>query len=462
VKIETSREELRQALELCAKLANRKSSQKALRCVRLDAKDGELWLSATDLEEWLCVRAPKARCEGAGGVAADLAELRLFVKEACAAEIALESSADGAALTLAAGPEGMRVERVLKASPLEEWPEWPKAPERLLPLDPAFAKAVREAAPSSAGKDFRRALGCVYVAEGLAVATDGHHLVALPCPSPFAEALLLKPSKLLGQMKGALRAGLTKDSQGNGASWLRVEGEGFRWTAKLSDAQFPDWRQVVPDEKALLKSVSFDATGATELLRAIPALKSAEGALGFRCSAEAVFAGASGEQASFKTGAKFSGGDKFEIELSASNLSRALELGMSELRLSDAFSPALFKGPDGAFMASMPLRRKQAARPSWTMEEKLETQAKETAPEPARTAFAVSSPKQAAPENGAEPFEELFKAAEEAKLSARASYEAVAEFARKLREVHSALKRKERERKSTRELIEKIKAASGF
>ena len=61
-----------------------------------------------------------------------------------------------------------------------------------------------------------------------------------------------------------------------------------------------------------------------------------------------------------------------------------------------------------------------------------------------------------------DPFEELIKSAEEAKTAARSSYDLASQFARKLHEVQGSLKRKEREQKATKELIEKLKIASGF
>ena len=68
------------------------------------------------------------------------------------------------------------------------------------------------------------------------------------------------------------------------------------------------------------------------------------------------------------------------------------------------------------------------------------------------------------PQNNAQPdpFDELMRSAEEVKAASRASYDAASQFARKLKEVQANLKRKDREQKATKELIEKLKQASGF
>ena len=182
-----------------------------------------------------------------------------------------------------------------------------------------------------------------------------------------------------------------------------------------------------------------------------------------RCGPGGVLAGGS-----FRTDAVFNGIKELEIELSAVNVSRALGLGMRELKMSDAFSPVLFKDGKGAFMASMPLRQKAVQKPIPNKEESPMTKQSVTAPQqpqaPAPVAAqgfnVVHSQQPNAPQ--ADPFEDLVKSAEEVKGAARASYEAASQFTRKLRELQASLKRKEREQKSTRELIEKLKTASGF
>ena len=73
--------------------------------------------------------------------------------------------------------------------------------------------------------------------------------------------------------------------------------------------------------------------------------------------------------------------------------------------------------------------------------------------------FTVTKPQA---EQSLDPFEDLMKSAEDVKTAARTSYEAASQFARKLKDVQASLKRKDREFKSTREIIEKLKMASGF
>jgi len=484
MKVGVSREALKWALELASKVVNQKSPREELRCVRIEATAGKAFVHATNLEEWLTLHLDGASVEHEGSCVASLAELRAFVKDAQPKNfIAIES--DGIAVKAATEINGISIPRGIKSASLDDWPEFPKRPEQLFKASGEFLEAIRRAAPSTGSKDFRRALGCVYVSEGLAVATDGHHLVALPCGSPFGESILVKPSKLLesGHINGDCQVGLDLPEKGKGGR-LTVVTDSFTWTTTLSDADFPNWRQVVPNHKAIPLVVQFDEKSAKDFLRAIPALKSGEGAIGLRCGQDSVLAGSSCAVAAFKTDAAFNGAKPFDIELSASNLRRALELGLYELRMADAFSPVLFKDSRGAFMASMPLRQKSISNQTLTIKENEDMNKQETASQAGSTTSASAQPESQTsashiattspePERSfsvvrsaggiqADPFDELLKSAEDVKAAARTSYEAASQFARKLKELQASLKRKDREQKATKELIEKLKMASGF
>ena len=478
MRISVGRENLKWVAEVASKVVNLKSPKEELRCVRIEAKAGKAFVQATNLEEWLTIPLDGAEIEAEGACVVNLAELRAFVKDAQPKNfIAIES--DRVAVKAMTEISGISIPRGIKSGSLEDWPEFPKRPAQMDRATGEFLEAIRKAIPSTASKDFRRALACVYVSEGLAVATDGHHLTALPCASPFGESVLVKPSKLLesGHINGDCQVGLDLPEKGRGGK-LTVVTDSLMWTTSLSDADYPNWRQVVPSHKAMELTVLFDAKSAKEFLRAIPALKSNESAIGLRCSIkDGVFAGSNAETAAFLTEAKFSRINSFSIELSAANLSRALELGLYELKMTDAFSPVLFRDERGGFMASMPLRMKTAGKASIaTSSTTPTTPQKEEVPmtkqnvktqqtstqsnaSTASQGFTVTKPQA---EQSLDPFEELMKSAEDVKAAARTSYEAASQFARKLKDVQASLKRKDKEFKSTREIIEKLKMASGF
>lgn len=83
-----------------------------------------------------------------------------------------------------------------------------------------------------------------------------------------------------------------------------------------------------------------------------------------------------------------------------------------------------------------------------------------TVPQPVeqKPGFQVVGGKQ---ENG-EVFEEAASAVETLKASIKAIYDGVADLQRKLKDAQKAIKNKEREYQSTKQLITKLRTASGF
>jgi len=472
MRISLSRESLKQALELCSKVVNGKSPREELRCVRIEAKAEKAFIQATNLEEWLTLVSSEAKVVAEGTCVVDLAELKAFVKDAQPKRF-IEIESDGGAVKAATEINGVSIARGIKAQKLEDWPVFHQRPEKMFKASSSFLEAIRQAAPSTSSKDFRRALACVYVSEGLAVATDGHHLTALPCPTPFKESVLVKPSKLIesGLVKGVCQVGLELPEKGKGAGKLTIETDSLTWTTALSDAEYPNFRQVVPNERTMPISVLFGENGAAMFLKAIPALKSSEGSIAISCRHEGVFAGNGKDNAKFNTGAGSNAAKEFNIELLAANLERALELGMRELKMTDSFSPVLFKGEHGAFMASMPVRAKNSVNPIPKKEESPMSKQNvqpQTTPQTQAPAINAGSNgfmvNRTQPQNtqAVDPFDELMRSAEEAKASARTNYENASQFVRKLRDVQSFIKRRDKEAKATREIIEKLKTASGF
>ena len=219
MKISVVKENLKWALDVVGKAVNAKSPREELRCLRIEAKNGKAFIQATNLEEWISIPLDAAKIETEGACIVNLAELRAFVKDAQPKKfIEIESESDGTAVKAATDINGNSIAKGIKAANIEDWSEFPKVPSQMQKTTSDFLSTIREVAPSSSSKDFRRALACVYVNEGMAVATDGHHLVALPCNTPFGENFLIKPTKLLesGYVNGECKVGLDLPEKGKG------------------------------------------------------------------------------------------------------------------------------------------------------------------------------------------------------------------------------------------------------
>jgi DNA polymerase III sliding clamp (beta) subunit (PCNA family) len=132
----------------------------AIRCVRIEAKDGKATVSATNLEEWIEFKLEAVGIEREGACLANLADLRSFLKDAQPRRC-VEIESDGAALKLATAINGNSIAKGIQSGELSEWPVFPKEPAQIVKASPEFMEAIRRAAPSSVGLRLRgQRTGC--------------------------------------------------------------------------------------------------------------------------------------------------------------------------------------------------------------------------------------------------------------------------------------------------------------
>ena len=167
-------------------------------------------------------------------------------------------------------------------------------------------------------------------------------------------------------------------------------------------------------------------------------------------------------------------------------LLRAFELGFTELRFSDACSPFVFKGEAGLYVF-MPIRNVKDMEVYWKKlgltfkqeenmsEKKTETAAnlnKEEKQMNERTAATATVQQAVEPKppfqvvggklESGEVYDEALSTIETIKASIKAVYDGAADLQRKLRDAQKAIKNKEREYQSTKQLITRLRTASGF
>jgi hypothetical protein len=173
-------------------------------------------------------------------------------------------------------------------------------------------------------------------------------------------------------------------------------------------------------------------------------------------------------------------------------LLRAFELGFTELRFSDACSPFVFSGGAGLFVF-MPIRNVKEMEVYWkklglpfNQEENMSEKKTETAAnhnkeekqmnekaEVTVTQTAVPTVQQEVEQKppfqvvggkleSGEVYDEALSTIETIKAAIKAVYDGTADLQRKLRDAQKAIKNKEREYQSTKQLITKLRTASGF
>ncbi|NBN64160.1 DNA polymerase III subunit beta family protein [Pannonibacter tanglangensis] len=241
MRIVTTAGQLRAALNLVAPVVSRAGAAPVLTCVLLNGAT----VTATDLTVEARAEFDASQADGAGVV--QIQPLRRLL---CTMDrgqvITLSRETHLVAVTLEHG----RGRVVLPGIDVAEWPHMDFAYGGLSrQADEQLARAVARCLPFVSAEKTRYYLNTVLLAEGVAVATDGWRLAVEPtgfhCDGALA-TLLLPISA--AQRVAALRGGV--DVVAGEGGHVRFVVPGLTVTVKLVDAEYPNWRRVVPADPA--------------------------------------------------------------------------------------------------------------------------------------------------------------------------------------------------------------------
>ncbi len=473
--------------------------------VRIRAKAGAISVSGTDLGQWLEYRTNAETAEPADWIV-ELAKLREFVNGSGGkCMLTMEPAADNA-LKVSFDVAGQRVERVFPSTPADEWPVFPACPQELTPVKADLFAAIRDAMPSASRDMTRRVLHSVLLCRDSVVATDARHLVRLDCAAPLEDPVIVPVTK-------PLASGLLKDDGAmavtgkDGVLLVHFESGAWRYMVKSVEGCYPNYRQVIPDGDRLVMKVRFTDADVESLTKALPAFEKGDDLDGV-----ALYAGAKGVRflttkpggtAMLETQAACEGPQEHSVVVfDRSFLLRAFELGLNELRFGVGHMGMVPTGSRGT-MVYMPLRvnnvgeyfkrlgiEYKPTEENTDMTKKNEVGAPQAVPQ--QTADQEQKPQAEAPAqkpqeqqpkpesatslrmtggngtnglngNGsADPFEQLQAAVVELKNAAKAFNDAINGLQRKIADAQRAVKQKEKDFKSTRDILDKLKSAANF
>jgi DNA polymerase-3 subunit beta len=251
MRLTAQRDELASKLALVSRAASSKSTIPVLGQVRLDATSGVVELAATDME--LSLRIPvEATIEDPGAVvlprlAADI------VRSLSDGPVTLDHRANEGVVGLTGGQSSFSL-NCLQAA---DFPDLPpdEGSGITLPVEPFVVTADRVARAASRD-DTRPVLTGVLVRIGpdgiTMVATDSYRLAAMQTPLPAPpgdqrEAII--PARALqevGRLAAAMKADEMELVITDAQALFRLGGG--RMTSRLIDGQFPDYRQLIPDQ----------------------------------------------------------------------------------------------------------------------------------------------------------------------------------------------------------------------
>ena len=136
-----------------------------------------------------------------------------------------------------------------------------------------FTELLSLAAPVVNRNEYRRVLQGINLSTDGITATDGRQLLHLDCQLNLEKTLTIPfPSVLLAMR--SKEAGLLKTWK----NLFQIEIGNVKWTGKLIEGQYPDWRTVIPAEQNLDYSITLhEPEKVVEWVKMIPSQKTTNG-----------------------------------------------------------------------------------------------------------------------------------------------------------------------------------------
>lgn len=252
MKFTAAREALLKPLQAVIGVVERRQTMPILSNVLIIARDGQLAVTATDLEVEL-VAQTEIEAESDGEITVSGRKL-LDICRALPEGSDVKISLSGEKLSVRAG----RSKFNLVTLPAAEFPvvDDIKANQTITVSQASLGRLIEKTHFSMAQQDVRYYLnGMLLETAGKhlrAVATDGHRLAL--CQAELAGGEL-SDQQVIVPRKGVLELQRLMDGEGDlnielGANHVRIQLDDIRFTSKLIDGRFPEYDRVIPKESS--------------------------------------------------------------------------------------------------------------------------------------------------------------------------------------------------------------------
>ena len=251
MKFTAAREALLKPLQAVIGVVERRQTMPILSNVLMIARDGQLSITATDLEVELVAQAD-VDTESGGEITVSGRKL-LDICRALPEGTEINIGVSGEKLSVRAG----RSKFSLATLPAAEFPvvEDIKAGQSLSVSQETLGRLIEKTHFSMAQQDVRYYLNGMLLetSDGhlRAVATDGHRLAL----SQAGLDAKVDQQQVIVPRKGVLELQRLMAGEGDlniefGANHIRIQLEGIRFTSKLIDGRFPEYERVIPKESS--------------------------------------------------------------------------------------------------------------------------------------------------------------------------------------------------------------------
>ena len=452
MKLEMNKNELTGALIALGKLVCRTSTEAEFKALRIEAGENQVRFSTCSLSEQITFKT-EGRSEGAFHCIVGFDEFRDAVR-----------SGRNKVLEIEDGDSVLRVgERTLFPMSGVEWRVPGKVEHcSVSELPKGFVSLLSEAAQLVNRNEPRVIMRGINLSREGITSTNGRELLNICVPLNVEDFTIPLPLALM-QTKTA-ESGRLYTWSDNLNRGCRIETEHWAWYAKGLPGNYPNWKQIIPAQNTLVRSVSFLPEHGQQLetfLKNVPD-QLPHNAVELYQSNSGYLNVLAGEMHT-SIAAEFTGDwNDVSLMLNKHVFLRLLSEGHTKIEMVDNRIPILASGGTGRYV-TMPLYQPkskettqiQTQNQPQTEETKMEHKEMKVVSAPVQTA----APKQ---EPEANPMEELNSAIESFRLKLRIAWDESSVLARKVKEVQIAQKQKERDFIQAKRAIKRIRMVSGF
>jgi DNA polymerase-3 subunit beta len=251
MKFTAAREALLKPLQAVIGVVERRQTMPILSNVLIVARDGQLSITATDLEVELVALADVDTSSG-GEITVSGRKL-LDICRALPDGSEIDVAVSGEKLTVRSGRSRFN----LATLPAAEFPvvEDIKSSQKITVSQEALGRLIEKTHFSMAQQDVRYYLNGMLLETGgghlRAVATDGHRLALCQVGVEGSK----DEQQVIVPRKGVLELQRLMSGEGElnielGANHIRIQLDGIRFTSKLIDGRFPEYERVIPKESS--------------------------------------------------------------------------------------------------------------------------------------------------------------------------------------------------------------------
>ena len=452
MKLEMNKNELAGALIALGKLICRTSTAAEFKTLRIEAGENQVRFSTCSQSEQITFKT-ECRSEGAFHCIVGFDEFRDAVRSGRNKVLEIEDS-----------DSVLRVgDRTLFPMSGVEW-EVPSENEHctVSELPKGFVSLLAEAAQLVNRNEPRKILQGINLSREGITTTNGRELLNICVPLNVDDFTIPLPLALM--QTRTTESGRLYTWSDNLNKGCRIETEHWTWYAKGLPGNYPNWRQIIPAQNTLVRSVSFLPERGQQLetfLKNIPD-QPPHNAVELYQSDPGYLNVLAGEMHT-SIAAEFTGDwNDVSLMLNKHVFLRLLSEGHTKIEMADNHIPILASGGTGRYV-TMPLYQPKS-KETTQIQTQNQPQTEETQMEHNEMKV-VSAPVQTAAlkqEPEANPMEELNSAIESFRLKLRIAWDESSVLARKVKEVQIAQKQKERDFIQAKRAIERIRMVSGF